>query len=102
MTQKEAVKQLKAWLPNEAYISDRLITGARTVYDIWLLTRIAYTSPSLKPLRGVLDDSGIYHFSQIPCSAETFLNTPCICIKVGKNNHILSFTQHLPYQSDFH
>jgi len=98
MTQKEAVEQLKAWLPNEAYFSDSLITGARTIWDIWLLTRMAYTSPpDLKSY-----NSGIYHFSQIPCTAATFLDTLCICIRVGKNNHILSFTQHLPYKSDFH
>ena len=96
MTQKEAVRQLLEFLPEEAFCENNNPQEAKTVSDLWGITSLRYTN-CIKPY---------YHFSRVPCGCfekiehieNIFLQTPCICVKVSKNNHIIWFREHLPYQ----
>lgn len=93
MTQKEAADRLKAFLPEHSIFSQQELRKAKTVEQVYQQVddRFCLRHPG----------KILYHFSIESCMKENsprFLRTPCLCIKVSKNNHIVWFRKHLPYQ----
>jgi hypothetical protein len=91
MTQKEAVEKLLDWLPEEAFTPGLLPPDTNSVNDVWSKYSVHYAEKNLK-------GEGIYHFSKINCFKYKFKTTPCVCIKVSSNNHIVWFKEHFPYE----
>lgn len=94
MTQKEAVRQIKDWLPQEA-IHPWQTRPFKNCKNVFKLFEATYSRFSNWRWKGYI----VYlHFSQISCEKAIFHKTPCFCVKIGKGNRILAVTQHLPYK----
>jgi hypothetical protein len=91
MTQKEAVEKLIKFLPRKAFYSKIKLKNMKSVDDVWAISKNSHAAQL-----GQL----LYHFSRVSCYLSKFDTTPCICIKVSSNNHIVWFKEHLPYEGD--
>jgi hypothetical protein len=91
MTQKEAVEKLVKFLPEKASHSGIKLKYIKSVNDVWANSKSIYAS---------LSGQRLYHFSKVSCNSNEFDTTPCICIKVSGNNHIVWFKEHLPHKGD--
>ena len=92
MTQKEAVKAILDFLPQEAFF-DKPNT-IKNVHGIYLESKVYYGDLYNKA------NAKCYHFSQVDCREDTFPVTACLCVVVNHQKRIKSFTQHLPYSRE--
>lgn len=96
MKESEAVERLKDFLPRESYYPGTNISRLKTILDIWRATSMRHRYPLY-----IEENPKLLHFSRVKCNnLNSFLKTPCICIKLSKNNHIISLKYHLPYKGD--
>jgi hypothetical protein len=96
MTQKEAVEKLIDWLPKKVFYDVDDIPNMKCMNDAYINGSIFHTSVHRIPLSNLR----IYHFSKVSCRTKKFVKTPCTCIKVSSNNHIVWFKEHFPYKGD--
>jgi hypothetical protein len=93
MTQKEAVKAILDFLPQEAFF-DGSKKNFQNVLNIYHGIKIFYSDLYCKA------NGQCYHFSQVDCQGDTFPVTACLCVVVNNQKRIKSFTQHLPYSKE--
>lgn len=88
MTQKEAVKRILDFLPQEAFMFKN--QRINNVLSIWCSVFDSYC------LWQESDSKSYFHFSSVRCDRPEFHTRKCLCFTVGKNNHITRFEEHLP------